>query len=74
MRGAAVAQGGNRAEGADHEVDRDDVDHALGHAGELLEQAPGIGDEDGLGHAGAADPARAGLDHDDSMMEASARC
>ena len=53
-RAATVDDGGH------HEVDGDDVDHALGDAGELLQQAAGVGDDHRLGHAEAADPARAG--------------
>ena len=45
----------------DHHVDRDDVDDALGDAGELLEQSARVGDDDRLRHAEAADPAREGL-------------
>ena len=41
----------------DDDVDRDDVDRALGHAGELLQQAAGVAEDDRLGHAEAADPA-----------------
>ncbi len=52
---------GHGDDGRHHQVDRDDVDHALGHAGELPQQAPGVGDDDRLGHPEAADPARAGL-------------
>ncbi len=48
-------------DGGDHHVDGDDVDGALGDAGELLQQAAGVADDDRLGHAEAADPARAGL-------------
>ena len=40
----------------DDEVDRDHVDRALGHAGELLQQPAGVADDDRLGHAEAADP------------------
>ena len=50
--------GGGVDDGGDHEVDGDDVDGALGHAGELLQQAAGVGDDHRLGHAEAADPAR----------------
>ena len=46
---------------ADDEVDGDDVHDALGNPGELAEQAPGVGDDDRLGHAEAADPPGAGL-------------
>ncbi len=42
----------------DDEVDRDDVDRALRGAGECAEQSAGVGDDHGLGHAEAADPAR----------------
>ena len=58
---ALGALGRHGDDGADHEVDGDDVDDALGHAGELLEQAAGVGDDHRLGHAEAADPAGAGL-------------
>ena len=50
--------GGDVDDGGDHEVDGDDVDDALGDAGELLQQAAGVGDDHRLGHAEAADPAR----------------
>ena len=46
-------------DGGHDQVDRDDVDDALGHAGELAQQAAGVGDDDRLGHAEAADPTRA---------------
>ncbi len=52
---------GHGEDGGGHEVDGDDVDHPLGDAGELAQQAPGIGDDDGLGHAETADPAGARL-------------
>ncbi len=52
---------GDGADGGGDLVDRDDVDDALGHAGELLQQAAGVGDDDRLGHAEAPDPARLGL-------------
>ncbi len=48
----------DRAHRADDEVDGDDVDDALGHAGELPQQAAGERDDHRLGHAEAADPAR----------------
>ena len=41
-----------------HEVDGDDVDHTLGHPGELFEKASGVGGDDRLGHTEAANPAR----------------
>jgi hypothetical protein len=44
-----------------HQVDRDHVDGALGQARELLQQAPGVRDDERLGHAEAADPARPGF-------------
>ncbi len=47
--------------GRHHQVDGDHVDGPLGDAGELLEQAAAVADDDGLGHAEAPDPARAGL-------------
>ena len=50
--------GGDGDGGGDDEVDGDDVDDALGHAGELLEEAAGVADDHRLGHAEAADPAR----------------
>ena len=55
------AAGGDGADGGDDEVDRDDVDGALGYARELLEEAAGVRDDDRLGHSEAADPARHGL-------------
>ena len=36
-----------------HEVDGDDVDHTLGHPGELFEKASGVGGDDRLGHTEA---------------------
>ena len=53
--------GGHGDDVGDHHVDRDDVDDALGDAGELLEQSARVGDDDRLRHAEAADPAREGL-------------
>ena len=41
-----------------HEVDGDDVDHTLGHPGELFEKASGVGGDDRFGHTEAANPAR----------------
>ena len=52
------AEGGDGDDRGDDEVDGDDVDDALRHAGELAQQAPGVGDEHRLGHPEAADPAR----------------
>ena len=52
---------GDRDQGGDDEVDRDHVDRALRNAGELLQQAAGVRDDDRLGHPEAADPAGAGL-------------
>ncbi len=49
---------GHRDDRGHHQIDRDDVGDALGHAGELPEQAPRVGDDDRLGHPEAADPAR----------------
>ena len=54
---AGGSAGGGVDDGGDHEVDGDHVDGALGHAGELLQQAAGVGDDHRLGHAEAADPA-----------------
>ena len=59
--GGVGAGGGHGDDGGHHQVDGDDVDHALGDAGELLQQAPGVGDDDRLGHPEAPDPSRAGL-------------
>ncbi len=56
--GVHRAAGGDGDGGGDDEVDGDDVDDALGHAGELLEEAAGVADDHRLGHAEAADPAR----------------
>ena len=53
--------GGGVDDRGHHHVDGDDVDRALGHAGELLQQAAGVADDDRLGHAEAADPAGPGL-------------
>ncbi len=54
----------------DDEVDRDHVDGALGDAGELVEQAAGVGDEHRLGHAEPADPAGLRLGQSaDSMID-----
>ena len=52
---------GDGDDGGHHQVDRDDVGDPFGHAGELPQQAPGVGDDDRLRHAEASDPARAGL-------------
>ena len=52
---------GHGHDGRHHEVHRDHVDDALGHARELLEQAPGIGGDHRLGHAESPDPSRVGL-------------
>ena len=56
--GLVGPEGGDGDDRGDHEVDRDDVDGALRGAGERAEQAAGVGDDHGLGHAEAADPAR----------------
>ncbi len=53
--------GGRVDDRRDHEVDGDHVDRPLGDARELLQQPAGVGDDHGLGHAEAADPARARL-------------
>ena len=50
--------GGHGDDGGHHQVDRDDVGHPFGDAGELLQEAPGVGDDDRLGHPEAPDPAR----------------
>ena len=52
---------GGGDDGGDDQVDGDDVDHTLGHAGELAQQATGVGQDDRLGHAEAADPPRSWL-------------
>ncbi len=52
------ALGRHRQDGGHHHVDGDHVDDALGDTGELLQQAPAVGDDDGLGHPEAPDPAR----------------
>ena len=59
--GRVRAVGGDGDERRDDEIDGDDVDDAFGHARELAEQAPGVGDDDGLGHPEAPDPSRARL-------------
>ena len=51
----------HRQDGRHHQVDRDDVDDAFGHARELAEQAPRVGNDDGLGHPEATYPAGAGF-------------
>ena len=48
----------NGDDGGDHDVDRDDVDGSLRHAGELVEQTAGVGDQYRLGHPEPPDPAR----------------
>ena len=48
-------------DGRHHQIDRDDVDDALGDARELLEEALGVGDDDRIGHSEAADPSGLGL-------------
>jgi hypothetical protein len=48
--------GGDAENGGHHQVHRDDVDDALGHAGKLAQQPAGVRDDDGLGHPEAADP------------------
>ena len=58
--GRLRAAGGGVDDGGHDQVDGDDVDHALGDAGELLQQAAGVADDHRLGHAEAPDPARAG--------------
>ena len=55
------ATGSHGTDCGHHEVDRDDVDGALGDPGELLQEAPGVGDDDRLGHPETSDPARIGL-------------
>ena len=52
------ATGSHGADGGHHEVDGDDVDGALRDPGELLQEAPGVGDDDRLGHPETSDPAR----------------
>ena len=56
--GLVGSEGGDGDDRGDDEVDRDDVDGALRGAGECAEQSAGVGDDHGLGHAEAADPAR----------------
>ena len=48
-------------DGGRDEIHGDDVDDALGDTRELLEQPTCVTDDDGLGHAEAADPARGWL-------------
>ena len=51
--------GAFRSDGDDrchNEINRDDVDDALGDTGELPKQSAGVGDDDRLGHPEAADP------------------
>jgi hypothetical protein len=50
--------GGDGQDGGDDEVDGDHVDDALGDPRELLQQAPGVPDDDRVGHAKAPDPTR----------------
>ncbi len=50
-------EGSDRDDRGDDDVDGDDVDGSLGHAGELVEQTPGVGDQHRLGHPEPADPA-----------------
>ena len=50
------ATGGGGEDGCDDEVDGDDVDYALGNAGELLEQPAGVGGDHGFGHPETPDP------------------
>ena len=47
----------HRQERIDHEVHRDDVEHALGDAGELRQRPPAEGEDDRLRHPEALDPA-----------------
>ena len=58
--GRRIQQGlaGHGDDGRHHQVDRDHVGDALGHPGELTEQAAGVGHDDRLGHPEAPDPAR----------------
>ncbi len=56
--GLVGPEGGDGDDRGDDEVDRDDVDGALRGAGECAEQSAGVGDDHGLGHPEAADPAR----------------
>ena len=57
IRGASLgAERGDGDDRGDDDVDRDDVDRALGNAGELLQQSAGVAEDDRLGHAEAADP------------------
>ena len=58
---AGRAPGGHGQDGGHHQIDGNDVDDPLGHAGELLEHAPGVGGYDRLGHAEAPYPPRLGL-------------
>ena len=51
------AVGGHGAHRRGHLVHGDDVEGALWGAGEVLQQAAGVGDDDRLGHPEAADPA-----------------
>ena len=48
-------------DGCHDEIHRDHVDDAFGHPGELAQEAPGVGDDDRLRHAEAADPSGPGL-------------
>ncbi len=57
------ADGGDVDDRRHHQVHRDHVDDPLGDARELLQQATGVADDDRVGHAEAADPARARLGH-----------
>ena len=55
------AEGSDADDGGYDVIDGDHVDRPLGHAGELLQQAAGVGDDHRLGHAEAADPTRPGF-------------
>ena len=61
--GVGVQEGlpGHGDDGRHHQVDGDHVGHPFGDPGELAQQAPGVGDDDRLGHPEPADPPRSGL-------------
>ena len=59
--GVQGAAGGHSADGGHHEVNRDDVDGSFGDAGKLLQETPGVGNDDRLGHPKPSNPAGGGF-------------
>ena len=55
------ARRGDGDDRGDDKIDRNDVDHPFGDAGELAEQAAGVRDDHRLRHPKAADPPRMGF-------------